>query len=435
MMSSVHKKSFPAFLLLISLLIVSSCSINDDRNNFIDPFVPTKDSTMEPSSIWNGSVDLSFFNQSNTILYIESGEQLAGLAHLVNQGENFSGFRIELLNDIYLNNTEDFDAWTYNNSELNVWIPIGNMESDNNFEKSFCGTFDGNNFSIFGMFINDSLLTNHPDFLCAGLFGSISNTNKSLNFVNLTSIKIEKSLITVNHSNLYFKYVGSVVGKSYGGGGYGKINGLINIISDTVIYAPSHNYIAGIVGSSGTNIINSAFLGSIFTESSNKYICGIACANTFPMFIVNSFTSSDIGLSAKNNYADNGILTDFGITYNCYFIREDSINFHLFGTSRIRSIENNLLFFSRGNGVFDKISLEVSISPLEKGKKHNDIYYAADNYVDDELNLLQYTVDLTDLLNAFIAKCSFLNTSFLRNWTKDSIEHSIYPTLNEYETQ
>ena len=78
---------------------------------------------------WDGTtVDTSWYSDSATEFTISDSADLAGLAKLVNEGNNFSGKTINLGDDIDLGSKE--------------WTPIGKSG------KSFNGTFDGNSKPI-----------------------------------------------------------------------------------------------------------------------------------------------------------------------------------------------------------------------------------------------------------------------------------------------
>lgn len=93
---------------------------------------------------------------------IGTADQLAGLAQLVNGGNNFAGKTISLSNDI--------DLAAYTN-----WTPIGGT-------LAFSGVFDGGNHTI------SNLTINRPDEEKVGLFGYVSGTiqNFTLSNANIT---------------------------------------------------------------------------------------------------------------------------------------------------------------------------------------------------------------------------------------------------------
>lgn len=126
------------------------------------------------TAVWDGTADISWYNDEDTVFYISSSQELAGFAQLVNEGNSFKDKTVTLKNNITLN-AEDLDGWNETESTVQLWTPIGSDE-----EKYFAGTFDGAFFSIYGLSVNK--IDN------AGLFGyakgaSIKNLGAEALFV------------------------------------------------------------------------------------------------------------------------------------------------------------------------------------------------------------------------------------------------------------
>lgn len=102
---------------------------------------------------WDGASIAAVEPNAEGIYEISTAEQLAGLAKLVNDGNNFSGKTIVLTADIDLNNQ--------------AWTPIGN-ENGFDAELAFSGTFNGDGYTVSGL--------NVPDTYFPGLFGQISTS-------------------------------------------------------------------------------------------------------------------------------------------------------------------------------------------------------------------------------------------------------------------
>ena len=79
-------------------------------------------------ALWDGNEDTSWYNAEKTTFEISSNSQLAGLAKLVYEGNNFEGKTIKLSKDLNLNDKD--------------WAGIGTSENQ------FMGTFDGAGYSI-----------------------------------------------------------------------------------------------------------------------------------------------------------------------------------------------------------------------------------------------------------------------------------------------
>lgn len=100
---------------------------------------------------WDGTVDTSWFNDTDTIFVLTTAEQFAGLASLVNAGTSFFNKTISLEADIDLNGEH--------------WTPIGYKG------RPFMGEFDGNGHTISKLYYDGSN-TNLKD-KHVGLFGFI----------------------------------------------------------------------------------------------------------------------------------------------------------------------------------------------------------------------------------------------------------------------
>ena len=67
---------------------------------------------LQAQTIWDGTAGTSWYNETSTEFEISTAEQLAGLAELVNNGNDFSGKTILLTADIVLNDTSDWENLT-----------------------------------------------------------------------------------------------------------------------------------------------------------------------------------------------------------------------------------------------------------------------------------------------------------------------------------
>ena len=103
-----------------------------DINVTIDPIFEKPDYNQ---TLWDGTSDTSWYNDTDTEFTLTNTQQLAGLAELVDDGNDFAGKTIKLDVDVIL-------------SEEN-WDPIGDNRTDNAFK----GVFDGQNHTIQGAHI------------------------------------------------------------------------------------------------------------------------------------------------------------------------------------------------------------------------------------------------------------------------------------------
>jgi len=140
------------------------------------------------AAIWDGTEDTSWYYREHDVVVSENGEriaifnirtaeELAGLAKLVRNGNNMKNTMINLVSDVTLNDTTNFDNWD-EQPPANNWTAIGAVpiEAPNvNVVMTiqpecrntvFAGMFNGNGHTISGMY---SLHHNY-----AGLFARTS---------------------------------------------------------------------------------------------------------------------------------------------------------------------------------------------------------------------------------------------------------------------
>lgn len=111
---------------------------------------PQEQELKQSDHAWDGTADLSWYDKNQTEFEITTAEQLAGLAQLANEGNTFEGKKINLQNDIFLNES----PYEY----ANEWIPIarsGNDNDDGSDNNVFRGTFNGNKHKIYNMRTGD----------------------------------------------------------------------------------------------------------------------------------------------------------------------------------------------------------------------------------------------------------------------------------------
>ena len=126
------------------------------------------------TNVWDGGKEMwnnGAGTESEPYL-IESAENLAFLAYMVNKGYETAGICFRLTTDLDLGGNED-----------RLWEPIGLGDRWSNEDgcdrgvldagSSFCGHFDGSGHSIFNIYV-DETYTN------AGLFGNVSGQNENI---------------------------------------------------------------------------------------------------------------------------------------------------------------------------------------------------------------------------------------------------------------
>ena len=109
---------------------------------------------------------------------IADASQLALMAQKVSEDDAAAQASYILTADISLNEVAAFDEWKENAPEY-FWEPIGRVGND------FSGIFDGDGYTVSGMYINtDTSLTENYYECYYGLFGELTGTVKNLNIEN-----------------------------------------------------------------------------------------------------------------------------------------------------------------------------------------------------------------------------------------------------------
>ena len=251
----------------------------------------------QAQTVWDGTADITWYDNSQSSFDISTPEQLAGVAQLVNSGTSFNGKTLNLTADIWLNSTGD---------STNNWVPIGGnataTSEDQSGGNSFRGAFNGHGHIIYNLYCEKT------NYFHAGLFGCVQNP---------CSID---SLVMINPTVKSCGMMGAIVGMTRSGG---QINiRYCLVINANIVGTPngtgpssSHNNIGGIVGanypnSSGTYIQNCGVTGSI----SGLYIGGIG-GNAQYDYITNCYFAGTL-TPLNTNYG--GMTAHDGNRTNCY---------------------------------------------------------------------------------------------------------------------
>ncbi len=267
---------------------------------------------------WDGTADTGWYtaNPAATSFTIDTAEELAGLAEIVNAGtDTFEGDTITLTQNLDLASKE--------------WTPIGNSVSLSWGNDPFLGTFDGGNHWISNMKID-----NNTTHFSLGLFGTADDT----------SIPKGATLMNISVLNIYIegnKIKGGLVGQIRGGkiinchtsgeiiggsmlGGLAveATNAKIDKSSSSVkIYAPTGVGVGGLVGkNSGDNaaITNSYATGDV---EGGVHVGGLVGEGSDEGIIENSYATGNVkgidnvgglvGLARqrtiKNSYTTGGV--------------------------------------------------------------------------------------------------------------------------------
>ncbi len=252
---------------------------------------------------------------------------------------NLSGNYI-LMNDIDLSeDTAEGGDWDYNGRG---WNPIGSDDKYSN--KSFSGVFDGNNYSIIGMHINQTDYNAQYEYV--GLFAYVTGTVKNL---CLSGCNIVYNRATA-HTNVYqysYQYIGGIAGYSDGiiqncktdntmtinnkgshwcsvGGivgemGSGQVKLCCNYSNIRFVSEGAIQGAAGIAGRGGEGKIDSCYnmgdISSADISSPCQNKCGAAGISSWGGVITNCFNAGSI--SRDDNYYPVGIAYGAEMHY-CY---------------------------------------------------------------------------------------------------------------------
>lgn len=208
--------------------------------------------------------------QGNSYL-ISTAAQLAKLAELVNDPVTNAQFGGK---DVYYKLTDNLDLSSYgaDNTDFNGgkgWLPIGDCPPGGSTH--FGGTFDGNYYTITGLYINDSTKIRR------GLFGYIYDgtvQNLGLKNVNITGGESVGGIAGIMSGKLENCYVsGKIYGTWFVGGIAGSVHGSLQNCYSAGSVAGTQ-YVGGIVGAAYSSLKNCYSTASVIISA--YYAGGIA---------------------------------------------------------------------------------------------------------------------------------------------------------------
>ena len=190
--------------------------------------VPMTAFAADTMDIWDGTADTSWYDENKTEFHLQTAEQLAGMAKLVN--DNTANFKDKT---VYLDNDLDLGG--------HEWISIGN--GANTAWGSFQGIFDGQSHVVYNLYSHEGLKSeskdNNNNLYRNGLFGAIYNAT-----VQNLGIENADIVIPMNDTSTYGKGIlvdwmtdstikncyttGSITGGSYIEKFIGGIAGFLN---------------------------------------------------------------------------------------------------------------------------------------------------------------------------------------------------------------
>ena len=246
---------------------------------------------------------------------ISTADELKNFATAVNGKDGNPNAHAKLMNNIDLEG-----------SETNQWTPIGNSS------KPYSGTFNGQNFKISGLYINDST-ANYQ-----GLFGYLSTDGDNTGTVQNLTVSGTVSggmhvggIVGQNNGSVKNCYnTGAVSGSGwYVGGVVGDNSGTVENCYNTGTVTGTDDYVGGVVGyNSSSTVENCHNIGAV---SGNNFVGGVVgdnggsvknCYNTGEVSGPNSGTSNYVGGVVGNNISS---------VTNCYFLQTADVNENLSG--------------------------------------------------------------------------------------------------------
>ncbi len=211
--------------------------------------------------------------------------ELYGFAELVNDGETFDGQYVMLGADIDVNAGKASD-WKTDAPDYN-WTPIGSYVGHGKYTKAFAGNFDGQMYTISGLYTKKTGAANNMSSWCAGLFG------KTAEGAVIQNVRVENSYFEGSTNN-------GVIG-------YANKSTIKNVYSDAIVVSTSTQN-GGIVGAlEGGSIDGAWFAGTI--ESENQFAGGIVgLANTDAQITNCLMTGSITNTYASTNAYAGGLV-------------------------------------------------------------------------------------------------------------------------------
>ncbi len=151
--------------------------------------VPMTAFAADTMDTWDGTADTSWYDEEKTEFYLQTAEQLAGMAKLINDDmANFKDKTVYLENDLDLGGHE--------------WISIG--DGANMAGGSFQGVFDGQSHVVYNLYSHEGLKSENKDnnnnLYRNGLFGAIYNAT-----VQNLGIENADIVIPMNDTSTYGK--------------------------------------------------------------------------------------------------------------------------------------------------------------------------------------------------------------------------------------
>lgn len=329
------------------------------------------------------------------IVYINTAEELISFAELVNSGEDMASVTVNLTSDIALNKRVVDATGNLISEDFEQWKAIGTTENP------FRGIFDGNGYTITGLYVND-------DVQYQGLFGVCKGAQ-------IRNIYVEDSYINVSD------HAGAIVG-------YATDETIISSCHNVNTSIYTKNRSGGIVGwTNNSYMYNSSSSGYCYSDRCSGGIVGDVYSGGRLYNCENSGVvegkSLVGGISGGTTSAD---------IRNCLNVGRISSGYHIAGGAGSRKITNcyaykNDEFNNNING--DAIIFNEPGAVLDKPVEIEGVSYTK---VVDLLNAYRLVIDVETPMTAWSQHETFpyinrtnLKTSFgstVSGWSRDELE-------------
>jgi len=291
---------------------------------------------------WIEIANTNWYSDDKIEFTITTAEQLAGLAKIVNSGNEFLGKTIKLGANITLNDTINWENWA-TTAPKRIWTPIGISSS------RFKGEFYGMGYVVSGMYINNS-----EDY--QGLLGFTGNGAivKSLGVVaffvkgknnigGLSGQSYESYYLdcySIGKTEGIELYTGGLAGSAVRGEiidcyamgnvkGNDCVGGLLGSGSSKLInsFAAGNitgvSNVGGLVGFGGGEIDGCYAIGNIKGNGNGKGIGGLVGGSSGSL-ISNCYATGNVenGIDIGGLVGSFGVLGIYGEVNNCYSIGE-----------------------------------------------------------------------------------------------------------------
>lgn len=263
---------------------------------FEGTFEPLGSKIIDADTIWNGTYDTSWYKKTKNEFTISTAEQLAGLSELVNAGNDMSGKKFVLNNDIYLNADEANQVFT----------PIASVSSG----VQFSGIFDGNGYTIYRLYrIESDGSTEGGLFGTVGEYGVIRNLKIDQSYV----IQDAGAFAATNYGTIMFcENMGKITGTTHAN----HLGGIVGINYGMVYGCANKGRVIGYYGWAGGV---AGYTGTVKGCVKACYNAGnVSCGGTSAGGIVGELNDSGTVEDCYNIGVVSGSVTDIFISYAKY---------------------------------------------------------------------------------------------------------------------